>query len=265
MPSAVPMPTSLEGRLPPLGLELKPSRGLPCGTLDAATWAASSAEVADLLLRTAASFQIRALPGLSAGVKTPHGTSALCAHRAPTSHGWPGLGLDAEVEKWRASSQASTNDFASTHDVGSRHDLRAVAFTPGLGDQRAVVADAGVATTLMVRNIPAECTQEFLLELWPNHGTYDFLYLPRNAGGKSNLGYCFVNFVSEAHAAAFKEKWHRAHTACLGFACSAKRCLSVSLAEVQGLEANVKPLQALRRPQWRGRAVGELVSHPVAA
>lgn len=79
-----------------------------------------------------------------------------------------------------------------------------MAFTPGLGDQRAVVADAGVATTLMVRNIPAECTQEFLLELWPNHGTYDFLYLPRNAGGKSNLGYCFVNFVSEAHAAAFK-------------------------------------------------------------
>lgn len=59
----------------------------------------------------------------------------------------------------------------------------------------------------MIRNIPSECIEEALFEEWPADGTYDFFYLPRNAGGKANLGYCFINFVSEAAGRLEVEGW----------------------------------------------------------
>merc|ERR1712193_236496 len=72
------------------------------------------------------------------------------------------------------------------------------------------VPDAGVfgywdtRTTIMMRNIPSVYTSCTLVELLDIHGFgghYDFVYLPIDFRTGVNLGYAFVNFVSnlEAH------------------------------------------------------------------
>lgn len=92
--------------------------------------------------------------------------------------------------------------------------------------------------------------QEMLLAEWPNEGAYDFLYLPRNSGGKVNFGYAFVNFTSESNAAAFQARWHRARLSSFP---DVARCLSVSLAEVQGFAANVRQLKMKPAARMRSR------------
>lgn len=58
--------------------------------------------------------------------------------------------------------------------------------------------------TLIVRNVPPECTQEALLEAWADDCLFDFLYLPSNSSGKANLGCAFLNFATEAAALSFQ-------------------------------------------------------------
>lgn len=104
----------------------------------------------------------------------------------------------------------------------------------------------------MVRHIPATCTNDILLEEWPADGSWDFLYLPLGSGGKSTLGYAFINFVSEMHAAAFYSSWQGRRL--LRF--DKGRRLNITAADVQGLEANVrqlkkKPANRLRSRQCR--------------
>jgi len=96
-------------------------------------------------------------------------------------------------------------------------------------------------TTLMVRNVPVMYTQQLLLKEWRNDGIYDFLYLPRSSVGQTNLSFAFINFVSEAHALAFKEKWHKQRMARF----TARKPLNISFADVQGLRANI--LQVTRK------------------
>jgi len=96
-------------------------------------------------------------------------------------------------------------------------------------------------TTLMVRNVPVMYTQQLLLKEWKNDGIYDFLYLPRSSVGQTNLSFAFINFVSEAHALAFKEKWHKQRMARF----TARKPLNISFADVQGLRANI--LQVTRK------------------
>lgn len=75
------------------------------------------------------------------------------------------------------------------------------------GSERALRPLHPGAVTLLVRNIPARFTQERLLEEWPSDGTIDFLYRPcREDTGV--LGHAFLNFTSNAAAAAFQLKWH---------------------------------------------------------
>lgn len=108
--------------------------------------------------------------------------------------------------------------------------------------------DVEPATTMMVRNIPLECTQEELMAVWTNNGTYDFLYLPRNSSGRINLGYAFINFTSAEHAADFKTQWHRT-----GFPNYPGVRLSVGYAGVQGLLANIQELKSKSAGRIRAR------------
>lgn len=90
-------------------------------------------------------------------------------------------------------------------------------------------------TTLMIRNVPINYTQDMLLRQWPNRGTYDFLYLPGSTEGEQNLSYAFINFTTEAHAAAFKDAWQKKRLPRF----SARKSLNISYADVQGLAANL--------------------------
>eukprot|EP00444_Apocalathium_aciculiferum_P059088 CAMPEP_0183599566 /NCGR_PEP_ID=MMETSP0371-20130417/179498_1 /TAXON_ID=268820 /ORGANISM="Peridinium aciculiferum, Strain PAER-2" /LENGTH=360 /DNA_ID=CAMNT_0025811635 /DNA_START=88 /DNA_END=1167 /DNA_ORIENTATION=- len=93
-------------------------------------------------------------------------------------------------------------------------------------------------TTVMVRNIPAMYTQEMLVSECVNMGTFDFLRLPRSGNGQSNLTYACINFVSQEHALAFQDQWHKKHLTQL----VSRKPLNISFANVQGLLANLMQL-----------------------
>jgi len=97
----------------------------------------------------------------------------------------------------------------------------------------------------MVRNIPVRYTQDMLLKEWPNRGTYDFLYLPICIDRKRNASFCFVNFVSEAAAAAFQARWQKQRLEHY----SARKPLDISAADVQGRDDNL--LQIMRNKTFR--------------
>mmetsp|Transcript_125533 Transcript_125533/g.360890 ORF Transcript_125533/g.360890 Transcript_125533/m.360890 type:complete len:436 (+) Transcript_125533:119-1426(+) len=103
-------------------------------------------------------------------------------------------------------------------------------------------------TTLMIRGLPQDRTQEDMLKLWPTSvWKYDFFFLPRNIGGKCNFGYAFVNFISEAHARAFKAAWHRVSLP------SQERTIAITFADVQGFEANMARLSGKRVNRSKAR------------
>jgi hypothetical protein len=93
-------------------------------------------------------------------------------------------------------------------------------------------------TTLMIRNIPLTYTQDMLLQEWPNHGTYDFLYMP-------SITYAFVNFTSESAALNFMQQWKQLRLR----HGRAKKPLNISFALVQGFAENVRRWK--RKRTWR--------------
>eukprot|EP00747_Dinoflagellata_sp_TGD_P104661 gnl/TRDRNA2_/TRDRNA2_169306_c5_seq2.p1 gnl/TRDRNA2_/TRDRNA2_169306_c5~~gnl/TRDRNA2_/TRDRNA2_169306_c5_seq2.p1 ORF type:complete len:417 (-),score=100.15 gnl/TRDRNA2_/TRDRNA2_169306_c5_seq2:201-1451(-) len=94
---------------------------------------------------------------------------------------------------------------------------------------------ASQATTVMIRNIACQYTQERVMEFLDQaglHGMYDFVYLPLNSTRRANLGYMFVNFVSMEAADMCKELLTGK---VFGTSRTEKRC-EVSIAHVQGPE-----------------------------
>lgn len=122
-------------------------------------------------------------------------------------------------------------------------------------ERERLAARGGPYTSLMVRGVPLAYTQDMLLEEWPIDGSYDFLYLPRSAGGRANLGYAFINFVSESHARSFRARWHGRRLRRF----QGEKCLRVGLADVQGLEANVTQLRAKPAARMRSRGCQPII------
>lgn len=134
--------------------------------------------------------------------------------------------------------------------AGDASDEERGMHSPGLpGQLEKKVYDAPV-TTLMVRNMPVMCTQDTLLEEWPIDGTWDFMYLPHSCGGQVNLSYAFINFITPAHAQAFKARWQKRKLAHFD---DTKKLLNVSFADVQGLEANLMQIKKKRVGRIRRR------------
>lgn len=115
--------------------------------------------------------------------------------------------------------------------------------TPASPQRTEKPAPKGPITTLMVRNVPVMYTQDMLLEEWPDDGTWDFLYLPRSCGGQANLSYAFINFITPAHARAFRAHWQKKK---LAQSSDTKQLLNISFADVQGMEANLMQLKKKR-------------------
>mmetsp|Transcript_47646 Transcript_47646/g.111503 ORF Transcript_47646/g.111503 Transcript_47646/m.111503 type:complete len:525 (+) Transcript_47646:77-1651(+) len=101
----------------------------------------------------------------------------------------------------------------------------------------------GPFTTVMIRNIPTEYTQDELImevsEVMGSPHFFDFFYLPWDTQNDCNIGYVFVNFPDPAAAQnavrAFSNYHFRLH--------DSKKVGKVSPAHIQGLENNLRHLQ----------------------
>lgn len=91
-------------------------------------------------------------------------------------------------------------------------------------------------TTLLVRNIPWDVTQEELVSQWPIDGSYNFLFLPYSEFLGRHVGTAIINFVSPEHAARFNAQWAGQKLGRHEY----KKVLSVAMAETQGRDENLK-------------------------
>jgi len=96
-------------------------------------------------------------------------------------------------------------------------------------------------TTIMIRNIPNRYRQnELVQEINMNdfEGTYDFVYLPMDKSTTSNVGYAFVNFIEEKYAFRAMEVFTNYRFS--KYQNISRKIASVSVAHIQGFEANMK-------------------------
>lgn len=95
-------------------------------------------------------------------------------------------------------------------------------------------------TTLVVRNIPARCSHERLLQQWPNNGSYDFLFVPYSVKQRRASRYMFINFTSHKEMVSFMMKWHGAWLPDASLGPKLAEPLEMRPAKMQGLRANVR-------------------------
>lgn len=102
---------------------------------------------------------------------------------------------------------------------------------------------AGQCTTVMIRNIPTEYTQDELIDevaqVMGYPGLFDFFYLPFDSENDCNVGFCFVNFLDVPTATAAVKAFHdyrfRKH--------GSQKKATVLPAHIQGLENNLRHLK----------------------
>jgi hypothetical protein len=116
--------------------------------------------------------------------------------------------------------------------------------------------DESLRTSVMLRNIPNKYTQRMLLsvvhELGFNQTCFDFFYLPIDFRNKCNVGYAFINFLSNDVARQFFKGLDGYQLRAFN---SDKVC-AVAWARVQGLQANIEhyrnsPIAGVPIPQYR--------------
>lgn len=94
-------------------------------------------------------------------------------------------------------------------------------------------------TTVMLRNLPNNYTQQMLLTMLDGEGfrgDYDFVYMPADFRTRAALGYAFVNFTSPAQVARF---WQTFDGYTKWSIPSRKVCFVSWCGPHQGLEAHV--------------------------
>mmetsp|Transcript_36418 Transcript_36418/g.82578 ORF Transcript_36418/g.82578 Transcript_36418/m.82578 type:complete len:652 (+) Transcript_36418:95-2050(+) len=112
-------------------------------------------------------------------------------------------------------------------------------------------------TTMMLKNIPCRKSQEeVMMHVDQNgySGRYDFFYLPRDVKFRANLGYAFINFITQEDALRFQAEMNGYRFVGSG---SSKAC-SVVPAHVQGLMNNLaafkrtEVMRSNRKPFFSG-------------
>mmetsp|Transcript_102909 Transcript_102909/g.266011 ORF Transcript_102909/g.266011 Transcript_102909/m.266011 type:complete len:346 (-) Transcript_102909:197-1234(-) len=94
-------------------------------------------------------------------------------------------------------------------------------------------------TTVIIRNMPNDCTQTRLVTALKNagfDGRFNYLYMPSKFGSQYCKGYGFVNFVTQEDAMALMTGWHGRHVLPVPADWPTLNC---SPASIQGLEANL--------------------------
>jgi hypothetical protein len=97
------------------------------------------------------------------------------------------------------------------------------------------------ATTVLIRNMPPRSTIDELIKAFPPDGSYDLINLPFSVKARRTSSFVIINFVTVAFAEAFCARFDgqrlphstRSH----------KNPLSITAAQVQGLEANLVRLR----------------------
>jgi hypothetical protein len=108
--------------------------------------------------------------------------------------------------------------------------------------KKAALPDLETATTLMIRNLPFNVKRKDLLHVIDASGfagLYDFVYLPHKFREHRNLGFAFINFETPEVAKHFHELWHLSRRFTVKGTCKGIKALNVSVAAVQGRDANV--------------------------
>lgn len=123
--------------------------------------------------------------------------------------------------------------------------------------------------TVMLRNIPNKYTQRMLLNEINNmgfNGQYDLLYLPLDFKNRCNVGYAFINFLSNPVAVEFIKRLSGYKLP--GF--NSHKICEVSWARVQGLKANIQhfrnsPINSVTIPDSRPLlfAHGQEIQFPI--
>lgn len=102
---------------------------------------------------------------------------------------------------------------------------------------------AGQCTTVMIRNIPTEYTQDELIDevdqVMGCPGLFDFFYLPFDSENDCNVGFCFVNFLDVPTATGAVKAFHDYRFCKHG----SQKKASVLPAHIQGLENNLRHLK----------------------
>eukprot|EP00928_Gymnodinium_smaydae_P057140 TRINITY_DN40412_c0_g1_i1.p1 TRINITY_DN40412_c0_g1~~TRINITY_DN40412_c0_g1_i1.p1 ORF type:complete len:348 (+),score=35.86 TRINITY_DN40412_c0_g1_i1:86-1129(+) len=110
-------------------------------------------------------------------------------------------------------------------------------------------------TTLMVRNIPVPLMPADVMREIDDSGfadKYDIFYMPFSVAENVSKGYAFINFETVEDAAMFSSSWHGSHR----FGDHTKHAINVSVASVQGREANLEKFRKnkvyrIRNSQFR--------------
>jgi hypothetical protein len=112
-------------------------------------------------------------------------------------------------------------------------------------------------TTMMLKNIPCRKSQEEVMAHIDGKGftnRYDFFYLPRDVKFSANLGYAFINFLTDVDASNFQAEMQDYRFPGSG---SSKACIVVP-AHVQGLMNNLSAfkrtevMRSSRKPYFSG-------------
>eukprot|EP00747_Dinoflagellata_sp_TGD_P100705 gnl/TRDRNA2_/TRDRNA2_168114_c0_seq2.p1 gnl/TRDRNA2_/TRDRNA2_168114_c0~~gnl/TRDRNA2_/TRDRNA2_168114_c0_seq2.p1 ORF type:complete len:259 (-),score=42.05 gnl/TRDRNA2_/TRDRNA2_168114_c0_seq2:89-865(-) len=109
------------------------------------------------------------------------------------------------------------------------------------------------SVTFMVRNIPPSMTRAHVEELLKRtgfEGLWDFLYMPMCMNTKHRVthkGHAFINILDKQRATVFYERWNRRKVH------ASWPHLNVSLAQVQGREANIQKWSSSKTSHIRNK------------
>lgn len=137
-------------------------------------------------------------------------------------------------------SQMQAAQMSSAAQMQAQQGSQRLRLNSLLGSNSVMAFPAGrePVTTVMLRNIPQKFDREVLMADLDSRGfqlAYDFLYLPVDFNTNNSMGYAFINFVSEAAVASFRQAYSGLRLSDE----SAKIC-EVADAKTQGKDKNIE-------------------------